>query len=64
MSIFIESLYSNTNTIPVRIEVKTNVGTGFHVPVGMHLSVLSRLQRHEAVVTLINKNEAALSFVV
>jgi hypothetical protein len=64
MSVFREPLHINTKTSLVRIEVNTNVGTGFHVPVGKHLNVLSLLQRHEAVVTLIRKNDAVLSSVV
>ena len=64
MSIFVEFLYSNTDTFLVRIEVKTNVGTGFHVPVGVHLNVLSLLQRHEAVGDVNKTQEAVVSFVV
>lgn len=50
-----DSMYINAHTFLILAEVKTNAGGSPHVPVDMHLHALSRLQRHEAVVTLITR---------
>jgi hypothetical protein len=49
MNIFIVTLYINTNIFLTLTEVTTNVGSGTHMLVDMHLHVLPCLQRHVTV---------------